>query len=90
MDERVILAKRAANIKSAVTELASSYEASKSSLNDNETYTQVKHRCMLIEHVYLRSVDLVLRCFSLWCLHLICSIAHKGTETLAGIKLGYK
>ena len=63
MDERVILAKRAANIKSAVTELASSYEASKSSLNDNETYTQVKH--LLIKNLDLRSVDLVLRCFSL-------------------------
>lgn len=36
-----MLAKRAANIKTAVSELASSYETLKSSLNENETYTQV-------------------------------------------------
>lgn len=36
-----MLAKRAANIKSAVTELANSYEGLKSTLNENETYTQV-------------------------------------------------
>lgn len=41
MDERVVLAKRAATIKMSVAELASSYEALKSTLNENETYTQV-------------------------------------------------
>jgi len=36
-----VLAKRSANIKLTVSELANSYEALKSSLNENETYTQV-------------------------------------------------
>ena len=48
MDERVVLAKRAANIKTSVNELASAYEALKANLNENETYTQVK--CYFFTH----------------------------------------